>query len=247
MYTNLEYNRQSFTTDIYDYIPTQAYETIIINKEYKIDQLCSYEPEVKSLIETVPNNISYPVVICKSIDNKNALIIKAKKNESENITNHIKNNISLSYPPLIKNYKDKSIQIYNLSGDNFLIYTIHKGIIIISNSYQLTQDILDTDPENTFFSNDIYAQEIKDIREKSNIAIFFKHNQNLFAFDYNTANDTICLEGHLLLKNEADSMLFRKENMLSILNIPDSLCSSFSNSISGYTPPLIQIKLNKMY
>lgn len=83
MYKALEYNKQSFSVDIYKYISPQATEVININKGYTLNDLYIYDSSFAGLIKVLDNDITYPVVICKFKDGKKYFGHKSKTGTGE--------------------------------------------------------------------------------------------------------------------------------------------------------------------
>ncbi|MBK5722461.1 hypothetical protein JGH11_16425 [Dysgonomonas sp. Marseille-P4677] len=247
MYKRLEYNKQSFNTDIYNYIPPQTVGVININKNYGFEKLYTYYPSLNELIDILGNYIYPPVIVTKYPDNRDILIMRAGKEQEELIKTHIKENIALPYPPKINRYKDTNIIICALKDNTFLVYTFYKGLFIMSHNYKLIEATIDADPENSFFSDEAHKEIVDHIIQECPISMFFKQQDNLLAVNYESLNDTITMNGYLLGKGEIDSVSAINKLTHYLTNIPDSICVDSYKVLNKNNLTTVKIILNKMH
>lgn len=247
MYKTLEYNKQSFSADIYDYAPPLAEQIININKEYDINKLLTYDSTLVQITQFVKNDITYPCIICYLRDNKKALIAKITKDQEIYLKNKLENNTSTYYPPLIKTYKDSQIIIYSLPRSEFIFCAFYQGIFIISRSYKQIMDIIDTDPENTFFTNKEYKKEILDILENTPVGLFIKYDRDLLTFDLQIYQDTIEMKGYILQHEKRDSTSFYFTVLPHLLSLQKNTCIDYAEIRHKDNLPTAKIILNKIH
>ncbi|MFV0419188.1 MAG: hypothetical protein ACK5KT_10725 [Dysgonomonas sp.] len=247
MYKGLEYNKETFSADIYSYISPQTTQVFNINKNYNIDNLSIYDSSLSPIIQFIKNTTTCPAVICYSKEKEKTLIIKASKEQEIKFKKHIRNYISPIFPPQIKTYKNGRIEIYNISGNNFISCTFYKGIFAMSKSYKQIEYIIDTDPENTFFRDEKYSKEISDIRDNSPISFFLRHEEDILAFDFKTKNDTINLNGSILLNKDKDSTSIYFKTIPYLIPLPQNICIDYFEIQHKENLPTVKIILNKMY
>lgn len=247
MYKGLEQNKDAFDADIYSYVSPQATKIININKEHNIDNLLIYDSSLANIVQFLKNVMSYPAIICYFKEDKKVLLLKANKEQEIKVQEYIKDHISPIFPPQIKIYKNSQIQIYNLSGNDFISCTFYKGIFAMSKSYKQIEDIINVDPENTFFTNEKYRKEISDIRDNAPIGLFVRNEQNILALDLKTYNDTIKMDGYILLNEEKDSTSTYFKIMPYLIPLPKDICIDNTEIQHKDNPPTVKMRLNKMY
>ena len=247
MYRRLKYNRQSFDTDLYSYVSPQATEVININRGYNFEKLFLYEPSLSRLIETLGDNIHYPVIISKYANGKMLLAMKASHEQEYAIREYIDKQISLPFPPKIVKYKDAEIYIHALTNSEFLVYSFYKGLFFVSHHYKPVENILNSDPENTFFSGEKYKEIIEKVRLSAPVSMYIKVHNDMLAIDYNIHNDTIQMEGYILNLNEGDAITPNREVIPFMINLPDSICIESYTISDENKPTAVKIKLNKIY
>lgn len=247
MYRTLEYNKQSFSADIYNYASPLAEQIININKEYDINKLLIYDSTLVQIIPLVKNHITAPFIICDFVDNKKALVTKVTRDQEIHLKNKLENSTSADYPPLIKAYKDFRIIGYKLPDNEFIFCTFHQGISIISRSYKQIMDIIDTDPENTFFTNEDYEKEILDIKENAPVGLFIKHDRDMLSFDLQIYQDTIEMKGYILQYEKRDSTSFYFKVLPHLLSLQKNICIDYVEIQYKNNLPTAKIILNKMH
>jgi len=248
MYSSLEYNKQSFSTSIYNHIPVQTLSVININKEYNIDNLLFFDSSLIELTNIITaSEVSYPVVLCKSEEEETAIIARTNKEQEAEIKEYIEEYIAESFYPKIKKYKDEQILIYSLPNNNFLACSFYKGIFAACKNYKQIENIIDTDVENNFFTNEEYEEEISKTLCGQNISVFFKHQHHLLALDYNMQNDTIKMEGYILPDNRGKSGYLDYKTLLYSIQLPENICIDYSDVLPKNNPPIVKIILNKIY
>lgn len=248
MYKRLEYNKQSFATDIYQYVSAQAIEVININKTYNADKLYTYYSPSVELLNILGDQIYPPIIISRYAKEKNVLTMRVGKEEEELIKEHITKDIAIPYLPKKLYYKDNEIFIYALKNDKFLACTFYKGLLIMSYNYKLVKNIMDTDPENYFFSDKDYKKTLKDAINKYPISVFVKLQDNdILAMDYNCKNDTITLDGYLLSKANNDSITSTNKLIPFLISVPDSICIDGYEIYNENNLTKAKITLNKIY
>ncbi|NDV96803.1 hypothetical protein D0T84_18090 [Dysgonomonas sp. 521] len=247
LYNMLERNKQSFTTNIYDYISPQAVSVININREYNLDKLYIYDPSLKKLIEMLGDNLSFPIVISEYKNKERILIAKVGQEEESEIKDFLNKYIAPHYPPKERQYKSAGILYYTLSGDRFLVCTFYKGIFAVSYNYKPIRAFIDSDPENTFFSDEQNEELIARIRNSTPICMFAKLQNNMLALDYQTQNDSIILDGYILDNNKVlkDSISPDYAVLPYLMQLPDSICIDSISVQKENKPVNVKIFLNK--
>ncbi|MDH6309163.1 hypothetical protein M2451_001734 [Dysgonomonas sp. PFB1-18] len=247
MYKRLEYNKESYTTNIYDYISPQFSEVININKEYNLSELYTYDSTLVELTRIPDREISYPLVICKRNNGERLLISKAKRGEAGNIIKHIEGHIAQPFAPKSKIYRDAKILIYTLSDNRFLACTFHKGLFAASGNYKLIEDLVGTTADNSFFTDRENTEIIEKKLASAPVSIAVGNEKNLLIMDYKADNDTISLNGIILKKNSSDSLTTEKVLTPYFNKLPDNLCIDRYDISDENNLPAFRVILNKMY
>ena len=242
MYKRLEYNKQSYDTNIYDYIPSQADEVFNINKEYNLKDIYVYDRGYKELVDVLHNGFSYPFVLCRAEEGRKLLLVKINKDEESGIYDHIKNHIALPYKPGLKEYNGNQIVIYPLPDYRFLVCTYYKGILAMSMNFRAITEFLDAKPDNSFFNN-VDDVELIDKRITNNpVSMFARCGNKILALDYKVKNDTIDLCGYIFDKQKGNRDLIPYQMI-----VPDNICIDRYDILEENNIPAIRIILNKMY
>lgn len=247
MYKRLKYNKQSFDTDLYSYVSPLATEVININRGYNFEKLFLYDPSLYQLIEILGGSIHYPVIISKYANGKMLLAMKTSHEQEYAIREHIDKQISLPFPPKIVKYKDAEIYIHALANNQFLVYSFYKGLFFVSHHYMPVENILDSDPENTFFSGEEHKEIIEKVRLSAPVCMYMKLPGNMLAIDYSVHNDTIHMEGYILNHGRHGSFTPNPNLIPFMINLPDSICVEDYTISDENKPMTVKIKLNKIY
>lgn len=243
MYKGLKYNKQSFAVDIYDYVSPQAVEVININREYNLNEIFTFAPELKSLTKVLGEDFSVPIMISTSKNNKNILVAKPKQEQESIIEEYIEKHIALPYTAKERFYKDTRVLFYSLSDGGFLVCAFHKGLFAASYSYNLIELFVDSDPENSFFSDDNKELLLKTLNN-SPISLFLRQDGGILAFDYQSQNDSTILDGYIYNK-KYDSIDYQR--IPWNINIPDHLCIDSFHISAENKPVGIKIFFNKKF
>lgn len=249
LYRRIEYNKQSFSVNIYGYISPSAQEVIHINKGYNINEIYSLYPYTKELIEILNKKYSLPIIILKYENNESILLTKASLGEKSEIKEFIEKNISSYFPAEKREYKGAEVLFYSLSDNSFLVCTFYKGIFAVSKNYKPIEIFIDSDPENTFFSDEKNKELISKMHSSSTINIFTKTDKNILAVNYTFHNDSITLDGHIFSLNKINSDTVSPDFSFIpyMINIPDSLCIDSCNISENNKPASIKIFINKKF
>ncbi len=247
MYKRLEYNKESYTTNIYDYISPQFSEVININREYNLNELYAYDSTLVELIRIPDREISYPLVVCKNGRGERLLVSKAKRGEAEDIIKHIETYIARPFKPKTRVYKDTEILIYTLSNDRFLACTFYKGLFAASENYKLIEDLITATPDNSFYANKENTEIIDKKLTSSPVSISANDGKSLLIMDYKANNDTISLDGIVFRKNQQDSPDAERALTPYLNKLPDYLCIDRYEISDENNLPTFHVILNKMY
>lgn len=247
MYKGLQTHKQYYNENIYDYIPSQACEVFHINREYNLHDLYVYDSALFHLVKIIDNQLHLPVIIARNSENKHLLLMRAGRDQAENIFRYIQQNIALHYPPRIKKYKDAEIEIYSLRNDEFLTCTFYKGLFFMSYNYKLVTDAIDTKPTTSFFLYTDNMQKVDDMLRKAPLSIFIKLDENKMALEYRKLNDTIIMDGYTLDKQNSDSIKIEKAFTMYLGSIPDSLCIDSYQVYPKNNLIAAKLILNKIY
>jgi hypothetical protein len=246
LYNILEYNKQYSLTEIYDYASPQATSIINISREYNFEELYTFDSTLKGLIDILGDELPFPTMIARFSDNEKILITKVRRDQESEIKINIIENISYGYPAKERNYKNAKLLFYNLSDTSFLVCTFYKGIFAISENYRRIREFVDSDPDNTFFSNEKDKEFITKIRNNAPVCLFIKSNDNsLLALEYHdkAQDKSIELAGYVLTDNEMDSINCVLTPYL--IQLPDSICIDDINVSVENKPAMIKILLRK--
>jgi hypothetical protein len=249
-YHKLEYNKQSFSVDIYGYVSPQAIHVININREYNLDKLYLFDPSLRNLTEVLGDNPAFPVIISEFPDNERILITRAGRDRETEIKDYIQTYIAPYFLPKERKYRDAAILFYALPEDKFLICTFYKGIFAVSRNYKPIEVFIDSDPENTFFSDEKNTEFITKIRNSNPVCIFAKTNDNTLALDYSAQNDSILLSGYILdnRQNAKEYSISADYNLIPyLIRFPDGLCIDSIDVREESKPVNIKIYLNKKF
>ncbi|MDR1091074.1 MAG: hypothetical protein LBL79_08365 [Prevotella sp.] len=249
LYRKLEYNKQSVSANIHDYISPLAKEVIYINKGYGINEIYPLYPYTKELIEVLNEEYSPPVVIFKYKNNESVLLTKASIEQESKIKGFIENNISTYFPAKKRKYKDAEVLFYSLPDNNFLVCSFHKGIFAVSRNYKPIKTFIDSDPENTFFPDENNKELIDKMLLSSSINIFTKTETEILAVNYTFHNDSITLDGYVFSadKINSDTVSPGFPVIPYMIDIPDNLCIDSCSISENNKPTSIKIFINKKF
>ncbi|MDR3058756.1 MAG: hypothetical protein LBU84_11530 [Prevotella sp.] len=245
LYKKLEYNKESSLIDIYNYVSPEAVSIVNINREYNLDKLYTFDPSLKELIGILNGDLSFPTVIAQYANNEKILITKVKQEQEVEINSFIKEHIALPYPAKEKEYRNAKILFYSLPSSNFLVCTFYKGLFAMSMDYKPIQNFIDSDPENTFFSNEENIELITKMRNSAPVCLFIKINNNTLALDYQVQNDSIELSGYILNNIAKDST--NNAVIPYMIHLSDSICIDSIDVSNENKPATVKIFLNKKF
>ncbi|WP_029901830.1 hypothetical protein [Prevotella sp. 10(H)] len=246
MYKRLEGNKRSFDTNIYEYVSPEALEVININRAFNLEKFYAYDCSFSPLTDALGQNVSYPLVLSKYNDGYRLLVTKVTYEQEQKIRSHIENNIALPFPPRIIKYEDCNIYIYTVANDKFLVCTYYKGLFAISDHYKIVENIIDTNPEDSFFAKEEDKEFIEKVRDSSPVSIYLKLYKEILALDYSIHNDTIKTEGYLLNRNNKDTIKDLK-TIPYMIHSSDSICVESYEISTETKPATVKILLNKIY
>jgi hypothetical protein len=249
-YHKLEYNKQSFSVDIYGYVSPQAINVIHINREYNLDKLYIFDPSLRNLIKVLDDNPAFPLIISEFRNNERILITRVSREREDEIKEYIGTSVAPDFSPMERKYKNAGILFYVLPEDRFLICTFYKGIFAVSYNYKPIEAFIDSDPGNTFFSNEENSEIITKIRNSNPVCIFAKTNDNTLVLDYSVQNDSILLTGYILddrQKAKEDSIGVDYSVIPYLIRFPDSLCIDSIAVREENKPVNVKIHLNKKF
>jgi hypothetical protein len=160
-----------------------------------------------------------PVIISIFQNGESVLLTKANHKQESNIKSFIKQSVSaLSYSVKKRPYKDAELLFYSLEKNEFLVCTFYKGLFAASKDYRPIEKFIDSDPENTFFSDN--KDFVSKMLESASVSIYIKLKNNFLALNYIARNDSVKLDGYILkpdslpADNAAISYLIKKEEIL---------------------------------
>ncbi len=250
LYNKLEQNKQSFSVDIYEYVSPQALTVININREYNLDMLYQYDPSLSSLTGLLGRNLSFPTIISQYKDNASILITKTEQEKESDIGDYIKNYIRSDFPPQKRKYKDATIWYFTQPDDKFLVCTFYKGMLAVSNHLKPIEIFIDSDPENTFFSNENNIELIAKIRNSTPVCIFTKVQDKTLALNYVPYDSSIQLIGYILenkQKAASDSTTLDYSIIPLLMDLPDRMCIDSINIQGESKPVSVKVFLNKKF
>ncbi len=250
LYNKLEKNKQSFSVDIYEYISPQAVAVININREYNLDMLYQYDSSLRSLTGVLGDNLSFPTIISKYKDNSSILITKIKQEKESEIADYIRNQIASDFPPHKREYKDAIVWYFTQPDNKFLVCSFYKGMLAISNHLRPIEIFIDSDSENTFFSDENNIEFINKIRNSTPVCIFTKVQDKTLALNYVPDDSSTQLIGYILenkQKAASDSMAFDYATIPLLMDLPDRMCIDSINIQNGSKPVSVKIFLNKKF
>lgn len=252
LYRRLEINKQSSDVNIYDYLPPSSAEVVNLNKSYDIDDIYLLYPSVKDLIALLGDNYSFPLVVSIFETQKILLVTKVTTQEFASIQKHIANDILSSFQVKNFKYKDVDIFLYSLPEDGFITCTFKKGIFAVSKNIKLIEDFIDTDPQNTFFSelysNQYLKERINKILASATVQLFKKTNNQLIVLDYSVNRDSILLDGFYAKLNTKTPLDSVDSNLLpDKFSFTDSLCVDSCYISNDSIFPRLKIFLNKKF
>ena len=239
LYNKLEKNKQSFSVDIYEYISPQAVAVININREYNLDMLYQYDPSLRSLTGVLGENLSFPTIISKYKDNSSILITKVKQEKESEIADYIRNQIASDFPPHKREYKDAIVWYFTQPDDKFLVCSFYKGMLAISNHLRPIEIFIDSDSENTFFSDENNTEFITKIRNSTPVCIFTKVQDKTLALNYVLYDNSTQLIGYILEnKQKAANELIKLDyaTIPLLMDFPDRMCIDSINIQNGSKP-----------
>ncbi len=247
MYTRLEHNKQSFSVDMYDYVPAQATEVINVSRRYNLNELFIYNSSFFDLVELLGDKFSFPLIFSKYKNGETLLITKVTKIEEESIKANIEKHVALPYPADKRNYKDSKIIIYGLPHDQFLVCTFHKGMFAASFRYKIIANFIDADSENSFFKDQNNEEIVTNIRRTSPISIFTNMSNTKLAMEYSVKKDTIRLNGYIVDKEKLESLPIEPKVLPYLTSFSDNICIDNYTISDKDNLPEVEIILNKIY
>lgn len=250
LYNKLEKNKQSFSVDIYGYISPQAVTVININREYNLDMLYQYDPSLRSLIGVLGGNLSFPTIISQYKDKASILVTKIEQEKEPEIADYIKNYIAADFPPHKREYKDAIVWYFTQPDDKFLVCTFYKGMLAVSNYLRPIEIFIDSDSENTFFSDENNIELITKIRNSTPVCIFTKVQDKTLALNYVPYNNSIQLTGYILenkQKGVSDSIKLDYATIPLLMDLPDKMCIDSINVQNDSKPTSVKVFLNKKF
>lgn len=244
LYKRLEYNKQSFSANIYEYISPQATEVVNINRKFNLSDIFLLNPSYRTIVDALgDDNIQFPAVFIKYENDETILIMRA-------IQDDIEGSISSVFPLKERQYKDVNMLFYTLSNGDFLICAYHKGLLAVSKSYKPIEIFIDSDTENTFWNNYKDQGLMLKILDSSPVGFFTKlENDDILAFDYKYKSDSITLDGHVLKieKIVTDSINTDYSVLPYMMSINDSLCIDGYEVFNETNPARLKVFLNKKF
>lgn len=249
LFRKLEHNKESFSADIYHYLSPTAEAVIHINKEYSIQDTYVFYPSIKDLTDVFNGDYSLPIVILIYENGESVLLAKANHEQESDIKNFINSQMALPYSVKKRQYKDTELLFYTLKDGGFLICTFHKGIFAVSKDYKPIEKFIDSDSENTFFTNSKNKELIDKMIRNTSVSIFHKLRDNLFIADYMIHKDSIKLEGYIIetTKIKPDSLRLDYSIIPYLISIPDSLCIDSYNLDTINELARVKIFINKKF
>lgn len=244
LYKRLEYNKQSFSANIYEYVSPQAVEVVNINRKFNLGDIFLLNPSYKTIIDALGDNIQFPVVFMKYENDETVLIMRAIQGQD------IDGYIPSVFPAKERKYKDVNILLYTLPDGDFLVCARHKGLLVVSKSYKPIELFVDSDAENTFWNNYKDQELIFKILDNSPVGFFTKlENDNMLAFDYKYKSDSITLDGYILKTDRivTDSISMDYLELPDMISINDSLCIDGYEVLSETNPIGLKVFLNKKF
>lgn len=248
LYNKLEKNKQSFSVDIYEYISPHAVTVININREYNLNILYQYDPSLRSLIGLLGGNLSFPTIISQDKDKASILVTKIEQEKEPEIADYIRNQIASDFPPHKREYKDAIVWYFTLPDDKFLVCSFYKGMLAISNHLRPIEIFIDSDSENTFFSDENNIELITKIRNSTPVCIFTKVEDKTLALNYAPYNNSIQLTGYILENKQKaanDSTKVDYSIIPLLMDLPDRICIDSINVQNDSKPISVKVFLNK--
>lgn len=242
LYKRLEYSKQSSLIDVHDYVSPKAVSVININRRYNLDRLYIFDPSLTDLIKILNDNFTFPTLIAEYADHRKVLITRVEEEQEADINLFIEQ-ISLSYQIKERRYKEATVLFASLPDGRYLIYTFYKGLLAVSYDYDLIQDFIDSDPENSFFSNQENIELITKIRNSTPVCFFIKLNKYSLILDYEAQSDSIKLSGYILNDMTNDSTDYTL--IPQMIQLPDSICIDSVAVMKDNIPVAVRYFLNK--
>ena len=245
MYKRLEYNRQSFAENVYQYISPKAIQVINVNREYNLDELFIYDNSLRELTDILGRKKPVPIVISKYQGGDIVLMTKVNLDQQNTIKKYIASQIALPFPVKKKQYKNTEVLVYCLPDGKFLACSFYSGIFVASKSYKQVCGIIDANIDNSFFADSEDEEMISRMLERIPVSMYVKSGKNILALDYSVRSDTIKMNGYLYGNSQADSLTIEHKFTPYIINYPADICVE-NYDITGGNPPAVKIVLNKI-
>jgi len=242
MYKRLDYNRQSFAENVYQYVSPKAIQVINVNREYNLDELFLYDNSLYELTNILGRKKPVPIVISKYEDGDIVLMTKVNLDQQNTIKEHIASQVALPFPVKKQQYKDTEVFVYCLPDGTFLACSFYSGIFVASKSYKQVCDIIDADIDNSFFANSEDEEMISRILERIPVSMYIKSEKGILALDYSVRSDTIKMNGYLYGSGQSDSLEIKQKFTPYIIDYPSDICVE-SYDITGSNPPAVEIIL----
>lgn len=243
IYKRIEYNKHTFSINIYDYVSPQAVEVFNVNKKYDLDEVFVYDSSFRNLLYYLDDYLSFPVIFSRSENGSRLLLLKVKHAEEDDIKKAITKYASTSYVKE-REYKNIPILFYTTENDQYIMCSFYKGLLAISTDYMAITSFIDTDIENTFFNMERQNEPaISKVLSNEPLSLFYKLNDCCLALGYRATADTINLDGYILSINENVS----DNNTIPYkIDLPEDICLDefCMDTLSGILS--VKIVLNKI-
>lgn len=244
LFRRLSHNRLVFVTSVEDYIPSETKSVVYFNRNYHLAQYFEHDTTNVYLLDPIKDYITYPLLITQFEKGEDLLLMRATKEQEEDIKNIFYKRIALFHTPKIKKVKDSELFFYSLPNNDFITLCFHKGVLAISKDYIKIENFVESTSKSVFFNTNNAQLNHYMLKTKENAAVsLFTHtNNSTFALSYLNKDSHIYLEGEYFGDLENDSLKLSYNEMNSLLQLDQH----YTDSISWGERNKIQIWINKV-
>lgn len=244
LFRRLSHNRLVFVTSVEDYIPSETKSVVSFNRNYHLDQYFELDTTNVYLLNPIKDHITYPLLITQFKKGDDLLLMRATKEQEDEIKDIFYKKIALFHTPKVKKVGTSDLFFYSLPNNEFITLCFHKGVLAISKDYMKIENFVENTTASNFFDTDNQQLNhyMQKTRENAAVSLFIEAKNTTYALSYLSKDSLIYLEGEYFGYLESDSLKLSYNEMNSLLELEHH----YTDSIAWSEKNKIQIWINKV-